>query len=111
MKAVDFAILICDAEWKNDKKLYEHYIRHGKEMSVANKKDYKIKSESLSLQSPGGDITRLETSRGTIVYKKSTGEAAIFVGNEMKSYYKLRKGQIKNERQNAKRIEDREKHK
>lgn len=103
--------MICDAEWKSENNLYEHYKKHKNDVGAVNKKDYKRKSEELSKKSPGGDITRLETNRGTIVYKKSTGEAAIFIGCNMKSYYKLRKGQIKNERENAKKIEDRKKHK
>lgn len=107
-KALDKAIkLLEDAKWESDKKLYEHYKKHGHEVGANNKRNYKEKSEELSNLSPGGDITRLETPRGTIVYKKSTGEASFFVGSRMKSYYKLRKGQIENERKNAKRIEDR----
>lgn len=111
MKALDLAIMLCDAKWKSDKKLYEHYLKHRNEVGAANKKDYRRKSEELSNKSPGGDISRLETNRGTIVYKKSTGEASFFVGECMKSYYRLRKGQIENERKNAKKVEDRKKHK
>lgn len=111
MEALDKAISICDAEWKNDRKLWEHYKKHGKEVGASSKREYKNKSEALSNTAPGGGTVRLETNRGTITYKESSGEAAIYKGNEMKSYYKLRKAQVENEKKNAKKVEDRQKHK
>lgn len=109
MSALDKAIAICDALWQSDKKLWEHFKKHGSQVGVKSKKDYKQKSEELSNKSPGGNISRLTTNSGTIVYEKSSGMAAISRGNELVSYYPLRKAQIQNERKNAVRIEDRKK--
>lgn len=109
MDALDKAIQICDATWGNDKSLWEHFKKHGREVGANPKKEYKAKSEVLSNSQPGGGISRITTSRGTITYNKNTGEAAIYSGSKMKSYYKLRKGQIENEREKATRIEDRKK--
>lgn len=111
MGILDKAIQACDAIWESDKFLYEHFKKHGNEVGTRSKKEYKNKSETLSNASPGGSISRLTTSRGKITYNKNTGEAAIYNGSKMKSYYKLRKGQIENERNNASRIEDRKEHK
>lgn len=105
--SLDRAIQICDAQWNNKKSLWEHYKRHGKELGYDDVKQYKQGGEKLSERPAGGAVTQLESPRGvTIKYEKGSGLASIFSGSNMVSHYKLRKGQIENERNKAKKIID-----
>lgn len=106
---LDKAIQICDAQWNNKKSLWEHYKRHGRELGYSSVKQYKQCGEQLSEKPAGGSVTQIESPRGvTIKYEKGSGLASIYSGSSMVSHYKLRKGQIENERNKAKKVIDSE---